>query len=267
MTTPKCEFCNKTFSRNSNYNKHLQICKAKKEQEYIKSNNQVEILKTENTNLKTQIIILTEELNVLKDIIEKQNNQSKNQINSNNIINKPQIIINNNNNAPLSLKDIIANLEPINFEEIKNSFENDYCNKYIDNGIEGLATFICEIPCQNKIITTDYARKLVSYKTSPQQIVVDPNASMLLNTAIKQNADTIIDKAEDRHHYWREQVREAREEDIEPFEIDVKNKKKTSKLIKVASKAKQNVPMKSLEASTVVILKGMENKNNLNALE
>jgi hypothetical protein len=252
MSTPKCEFCNKTFSRNSNYNKHLQICKVKKEQDYLKSNNQVEILKTENINLKTEIKILTEELKVLKDVIEKQNKQTKNQINSNNIINKPQIIINNNNNAPLSIKDIIANLEPINFEDIKNSFENHYCKKYIDKGIEGLASFICEVPCQNKIITTDYARKLVSYKTSPQQVIVDPNASMLLNTAIKQNADTIIDKAEDRHQYWKTQIKEAREDEIEPCEIDVKNKKKTAKLIKVASKAKRNIHLKSLTKNKIL---------------
>lgn len=267
MNTSSCEFCNKTFTRKNYHQKHLLICKEKKNIQLLQSNDKNQLLIKENETLKKENETLKKELELLKSIIEKQNKQCKNQVNNNNIINKPQIIINNNNNAPLSMKDILANLEPINFDEIKNSFENDFSNKYIDKGIEGLASFICEVPCQNKIITTDYARKLVSYKTSPQQIVVDPNASILLNTAIKQNADTIIDKAEDRHQYWKEQVREARDEDIEPFEIDVKNKKHTAKLIKVASKAKQNVPLKSLEATSVVILKGMENKNNLNALE
>lgn len=107
----------------------------------------------------------------------------------------------------------------------------------------------------------------MSYKTSPKQIVTDPNGTILLNTAIKQNAQTIIDKAEDRHKFWSEQVKEARLDEIEPYERDVKNKKHAAKLIKVASNAKRNIPVNSKEACNIIILKEMENKNNVNAIE
>ena len=65
---------------------------------------------------------------------------------------------------------------------------------------------------------------MILFKTSEEQLVADPKASILLNTAIKQNADTIIDKAEDRYQYYISQIREAREDDIEPDNIDVEKK-------------------------------------------
>lgn len=67
--------------------------------------------------------------------------------------------------------------------------------------------------------------------------------------------------------FWSEQVKEAINDDIEPYESDVKNKKHAAKLIKVAANAKQNIPVNSKQACNVIILKGMENKNNVNAIE
>jgi len=251
MNNKICEFCNKQFATKQNCNIHKLKCKSKQEYERL---NKIRELEEENKKLK-------QEVELFKNIIENQNKKSSKQINSNN---NTQINIFNNTQ---SLKDIIANLEPINFEEMRDSFENDFSNKYIDNGIEGLARFICDIPCQNKIVTTDFSRKLVSYKTSDQQVVVDPNGFLLLNTAIKQNVDTIIDKTEGRYRYWKNQVKDSREEGIDPEDSDVGNRNNTKKLMNIATKVKQNVPVKSLEASNVIIMKGMENKNSLNALE
>lgn len=245
---------------------HLTICKIKKENEHIKNTNELESLKlkqerliTENTNLKNENINLKSEIEHLKNIIENKHESIK-QINNNtntNLINNSNIII---NNGSTNLKDLIANLEPIDFAEMKNSFENDLSNKYIDKGIEGIARFICDIPCQNKIFTTDYSRKVIAYKTQ-EQIIVDPKGSILFNTALKQNADTIIDKTEDRYNYWKLQVKEAYDDEIDAHDIDIENKKHTKKLLNIATKAKQNVSVSPIEATNIFVMEGIANKN------
>jgi len=148
---------------------------------------------------------------------------------------------------------------------MKSSFDNDLTNKYIDKGIEGIAKFICEVPCQNKIVTTDYSRKVITYKTQ-EHIIVDPKGSILLNTALKQNVDTIIDKTEDRYNYWKSQVKDAKDDEIEPNETDVENKKSTKKLLYITSKVKKNVSVSPLEATNIFVMKGIENKT-CNAIE
>lgn len=260
-----CEFCKKQFTTKRNCLNHLNICKIKKEDEYSKNLNDIQILKlkyqsltSEYTCLKNENISLKTEVENLKNIIEKQH--PKNTFNQ---INNPNIIINTATSP--SLKDLIANLEPIDFNEMKSSFENDLTNKYIDKGIEGIARFICDIPCQNKIVTTDYSRKVITYKTQ-EHIIVDPKGSILLNTALKQNADTIIDKTEDRYNYWKSQVKDAKDEEIEPNETDVENKKSTKKLLHITSKVKKNVSVSPIEATNIFVMKGIENKTS-NAIE
>jgi len=112
----------------------------------------------------------------------------------------------------------------------------------------------------NLFITSDYARKIVSYKTTDEKTVIDPKGHILLNTAIKQNADTIIDKAEDRYQYWKTQIDDAREEDIEPDKSDIEKKNKTKKLKTIAQKAKEDITFDCLDATNVIISKGMKNK-------
>ena len=266
-----CLFCQKSFKTKRNHQNHLSICKIKKEQEHLKNSNELYSLKLkyqsillENNTLKNDITILNKELERLQNIIAnktKSDEKNSNQINNNN---NTQINI-FNTTPPQSLKDLINNLEPIDFNEIKSSFEKDLSNKYIDKGIEGIARFICDVPCQNKILTTDYSRKVITYKTQ-EQIIVDPKGSLLINTALKQNADTIIDKTEDRYNYWKDQVRGAREDDITPHETDVENKKHTKKLLTIASRAKHNLAISPFEAINIFVMKGIENKN-YNAIE
>ena len=262
----KCIYCNKSYSTKTNLSKHNKICKLNPD---YKS---TETLKYELYHLNNLLIdkdkLLEqkdEEIRIQKNIIDryvKNDDKISNQINTTNNTLNNNITI----NTTQSLKDIISSLEPINFEEMKKQFENKLSNKYIDKGIEGIAHFISEIPCQNKFITTDYSRKIVTYKTD-NQIVVDPKANILLNTAIKQNADTIIDRAEDRYQYWNQQIKDARDDDVEPDKTDIKNRNRTKNLKTIASKAKNDVPIDIEDAANVIILKGMENKNYVNAIE
>jgi hypothetical protein len=265
-----CLFCKKTFSSKGNYQRHLTICKVKKlvdEQNITITNQEIkeilvrdeqiskltsELLEKDKKihHLNAELLSKDEQINLLKSIIE---NQKHTVINNNN--NYKHTNTNTNNTI-----NYISNLEPINFEEMKEQFENNLSNKYIDKGVEGIAMFICDIPCENKFITSDYSRKLLTYKNPQQQIIIDPKGNMLLNTAIKQNADTIIGKAENRYQYWKTQIDDAREEDIEPDKSDIEKKNKTKKLKTIAQKAKDNITFDSTDATNIIIAKGMENK-------
>ena len=241
-----CPFCKKEYSTKTNCKKHQKICKQKDDETLL--------LKEEIKKLQESLIAKDEQINLLKTIIENQ---------------KPTVI-NNNTNYKNTNNTInyISNLEPINFEEMKEQFENNLSNKYIDKGVEGIAMFICDIPCENKFITSDYSRKLVSYKNPQEQTIIDPKGNMLLNTAaIKQNADTIIDKAENRYQYWKTQIDEARDEDIEPDRSDIEKKIKTKKLKTIAQKAKENITFDCTDATNVIITKGMENKVLVNTID
>lgn len=251
MKEKVCDFCSKQFATKQSCNIHKVKCKMK-EQFYKTGENENKIKKLEDENKK-----LKEELDLLKSIIENQHKSNKisKQVNNNNSNN---ITIFNTNQ---SIKDLISNLEPINFEQMKEQFENNFSNKYVDKGLEGLVNFMCDISCQNKFVTTDYARKVISYKTQDQQVITDPKANILLNTALKQNADTIIDKAEDRYQYWKSQINDAREEDIEPDSSDLENKLHTKKLKNIAQKAKDNISVDSSDATNLIVLKGMKNKS------
>ena len=243
----KCIYCSKSFSTKQNTILHMNKCNCKDlYEENKKLKQEIERLETKIQELELNAVNKTK--NTTKQINNTQNNN---------------III----NTSQSLKDIISNLQPINFEEMKTVFENNFSNKYIDKGIEGLAQFICEVPCQNKFVTTDYSRKVITYKTSDQQIISDPKANILLNTAIKQNADTIIDKAEHRYKYWKSQVDESREEDVEPDETDLENKLHTKKLKTIAQRVKENIPVDSTDATNLIVLKGIVNKNVVNSIE
>lgn len=263
MNDKTCIFCNKELSNKQNTVKHQKICKKNpvlikdknNEIDYVKLLTIIEEQKKEINDLKVKLETKTQELNSVKKS-KSTTKQINNTQNNNIIINTSQ-----------SLKDIISNLQPINFEEMKTVFENNLSNKYIDKGIEGLAQFICEHPCQNKFVTTDYSRKVITYKTSDQQIISDPKANILLNTAIKQNADTIIDKAEHRYKYWKSQVDESREEDVEPDETDLENKLHTKKLKTIAKRVKENIPVDSNDATNLIVLKGIVNKSGSNSIE
>ena len=163
------------------------------------------------------------------------------------------------------MKDLVNNLEPINFDEIKTSFENDFTHKYIDKGMEGFASFLCDVPCKNKIITTDFSRKIVSYKTSPQQVVLDPYASILLNTTLKQNAQTIFEKTEERRLYWDEIIKKT--EDDDDCQDERHKRSQASRIFKNAAHAQNNLPLKAKEAMDFILMKGVENRNNINAIE
>jgi cell division septum initiation protein DivIVA len=259
-----CKFCNKQFSSKGNTKKHESICKKnpsvlpnkKKYQtpDYEKLVNIIEEQKKEIEEQKKEIESLKNRLD--KRFTKNTHNISNNKTQNFTIINTGQ-----------SLKDIISSLEPLKFEEMKEYFENDLSEKYIDKGIEGLAQFICDVPCKDKFVTTDFGRQTILFKISEDKAISDPKATMLLNNTIKQNADTIIEKAEDRYKYYTSQIQEAREEDIEPDLSDVEKKNHTRKLKTIVQNVKDNISIEFPEATKVIVLKGMSNESVKKAIK
>jgi len=257
MSKLNCKFCNKVLTSKRNHDNHLLICKFKKDFE-------IESCKDEIKKLKDALLEKDEQIKNLKNIIESKNQPISTTIINNNY--KPTTSTNTiNNNVNLNGK--LSDLDPVDFEEMKEMFNKYFCEKYVDQGVEGLAHFICDVPCKDKIVTTDFARKLVKYKKPDNKVVDDPKASILLNTAIKQNADTIIDKAEDRYQYFQSQIKEARQDDIEPDKSDIEKRNQTKRLKTIATKAKGDMPVKLEAATNIIVMKGMENKNKISAIE
>lgn len=253
-----CTYCNKHLSTKQNCNRHMKICKSK--ENYFEEENKKlkELLKEKDE----QIHEKDEQIKFLKSLLETKNAPTT--IINNNY--KPTTSTNTiNNNVNLNGK--LSDLDPVDFEEMKEMFNKYFCEKYVDQGVEGLAHFICDVPCKDKIVTTDFARKLVKYKKPDNKVVDDPKASILLNTAIKQNADTIIDKAEDRYQYFQSQIKEARQDDIEPDKSDIEKRNQTKRLKTIATKAKGDMPVKLEAATNIIVMKGMENKNKISAIE
>ena len=252
-----CTYCNKHLSTKQNCNRHMKICKSK--ENYFEEENKKlkELLKEKDE----EIYKKDEKIMFLKSLLETKNSPAT--IINNNY--KPTTSNNTINNINLNGK--LVDLDPIDFNEMKEMFNNFFSEKYVDKGLEGLAHFLCDIPCKDKIVTTDFSRKLVKFKKLDNQFVDDPKANILLSTAIKQNADTIIDKAEGRYQYFQSQIKEAREDDIEPDKSDIEKRNQTKKLKKIATKAKDDIPVKLEEATNIIVMKGMENKNKICAIE
>lgn len=206
-----CCFCQKIYSTKSNVNKHKKMCKKNPEnnleQKKIIEQQSEELLKKD------------EEIEFLKTLLLSfTNNSQKGETNINNT--KNQIIVNNNN---FSLSDIVSTLEPIDFSEIANSI-NSFTIKYMDEGNEGFAKFLCNHPCKEKFITTDHNRSVISYKTSENVVIKDPQAQMLLNRSLKENAEELLARLDQRKEYLNEKLDSSLSE-LDDIEIDKEQKK------------------------------------------
>ena len=206
-----CNYCKKTFSTRSNCTKHQKICKIKNKlqlEEEIKKHSekinntlseikQINELKSMIADKDKQIEHRDEQIEFLKSIIETY---AKTPTTINNY--KP---INNTINNSFTPKEIVSQLEPVDFDDIKN-FMHLFTKDYIDQGVKGFAQFLCDHPCREKIITTNHSRKTVAYRTKNMDFVRDPEATYLINRVLKENSDVIINKSEERKQHYNERL-------------------------------------------------------------
>jgi hypothetical protein len=163
--------------------------------------NKVKELQCEITLLKSTIHEL-EMKNREYEIEHKYINESKEEYKE--LLGKVNTTINNSysNTSNITLKQIVSKLEPISYDDIKNSM-SQLTNEYIDEGIKGFAKFLCDHGCNNKIITTDSSRSTIAYRTAYDDFIRDPECLNLINNTLQKNSDEIIKKTNERKDYYR----------------------------------------------------------------
>jgi hypothetical protein len=192
-----CEYCNKKSSSVYNLQRHQKTCKEMK-------NNEIDRL----NNLVIELNNKIQEDQYLKNSLEKEVHYLKNLYSELLCRFEHSKTINNNYSSTISstnnftLKQIVSKLEPISFDDIKNSM-SQLTNEYIDEGIKGFAKFLCDHGCNNKIITTDSSRSTIAYRTAYDDFIRDPECINLINNTLQKNSDEIIKKTDERKDYYR----------------------------------------------------------------
>ena len=225
----------------------------------------------ENKKLKEELTKLKKEL-VKKDKLFKSkesfqtynsNNTTTNN-NSNNTTNNNLII-----NTTQSIKEIFESLGIIDFNTVSEDIDKAKPKDLCDKGLESFAQFICDGPCKNKFITTDNGRKIIAWKNNQGIIINDPKAQLLQSTIIKQNAETIIDKTNERKQYYKSSIDQSNRFEQEPLKEDKDGVKRTNNFIKTIENIKKGAVVDDPNAIKVFLAKGIENKQLItnNALE
>lgn len=211
-----CDFCNKNLNSQYSLKRHQDYCKIKsgccitckeklsdkcvkcsldelekKYEEIFKENEQ---LKKICSKQKDEIIKYEVEVKCREELFEKYGKNGNTTIN-----------YNSHNSSNVTLKQIVSKLEPICYDEIKNSMPL-FTNEYIDDGIKGFARFLCEYSCNNRIITSDNSRNTIAYRTKFDDFIRDPECLMLIYNTLKNNSEAIIQKADERRTYYKDQI-------------------------------------------------------------
>lgn len=254
MSCPKtnciCKFCNKSFTRKENFNRHEKTCKSKMlfkieekdglikkmENELIEKNEEIEKKNKEIEKKNEEIIDKNDQIEFLKSLLvsNKTNN----------------ITINNNN---INIKQIVSKLEPIDFKDMS-KYMDKFTSRYIDESLIGIAKFICEHPYKGKFITTDYSRNTIAYRTKDINFIRDPDAFYLLKKTLEENKEDIVDKAKVRLCSINKKIKEDEGDQY----VDIK--KGISYSIDVA----ENILAMSIDkdVSDVIKFHGIENSSN-----
>ena len=261
-----CPHCKKSFSTKGNCTKHLKICKAKTiieenkqlQQTIENKDKTIENLQTNHKIMELEQIIdnKDEQIEFLKSIIETFAKTPTVEYNNYNNNYKPINTINNN----FSPKEIVSQLDPVDFDDIKN-FMHLFTKDYIDQGIKGFANFLCEHPCKEKFITTNSSRKNIAYRTKNQEFVRDPEATYLINRVLKENSDIIIDKTKERTEYYKEELQ------IDPDSIYADGERKKintfTQLKNVTTQVQNGTSINEKEISNIISNYGSENMKKI----
>jgi len=133
-TNKLCKYCLKTFSRKDNLNKHLKICKEKKNSNILALKQDEEII-----NIKKELEELKQSNNITNSTNTNSNNTNTNTNNTNNNSNNTNNINNNNNNNTQNI--LISNYGEENLKYLR---PKDY-KGYLSNIAEGIPKLIRNI--------------------------------------------------------------------------------------------------------------------------
>lgn len=235
-----CQYCNKDFQTVYTLNYHMKNCNSKitnlcdtcnsikrndctvcKDKYINELLHKITVLETEKTALETSRNDLREQYNILLEKISKPNN----------------IVYNSTTNNKITLKQVVSKLEPISYD-LSGSLVH-FTEKFIDEGIKGFAKFMVEYVCNDKIVTSDFSRNTIAYRTNFENFIRDPECISLINNTLKKNSIEIISKVEERKKHYRD-LMDANVDNFEDCFIKATNIHELKKLT-LASNTDMNI--------------------------
>jgi hypothetical protein len=264
-----CEICLKEFSNKFNLKKHkekVKKCKFSENknlsllQKYVILENNYDLITEQYKNLKQEHELLKQKYDNLD--LEYKDNLKKNYENKANITYNTYNNSNNSNtnNNNLSVKQIVSKLEPITDNTFKDSLQ--YLNNdVLESGLKGFAQFLCNYPYNQKFITTDVSRKIISYRTNINDFIKDPECLQLLNNTLKENSEQILKIARERRDELGRFIEDS--EDTEEIQEMAYRRDNIHELILLTKNAvKNNVNTNIRSISDILVNHGVENYNN-----
>ena len=235
----ECEFCKKKFSRKCVLTNHANICKAKKNKEEIikekKINNKIKILsekvkvleetlkekEKEKDNLRLLVENLnykTQEENYKEQIKDLQNKFDKI---ANKAIDRPTITNNTINNNKF-----LVNVFPSQ-TEIESKIESKFNDKYLHDGIKGVAQFVFDHIVKLEdgsiaYICFDISRQIFKYKDENGVEIKDPKAFKLkkmIKPGLLKQSQTLLDYFRDECEYMEKRKAQGLEIDNKEYKI------------------------------------------------
>jgi hypothetical protein len=180
-----CNFCNKKYSTHSNLNIHLQSCKEKEKKDQLTLNNNIEYLQKEIQELQeTNILLQSEYQQKLliqenkikiyeKQLVEKNKKIEKLENHLMRLSERPTNTTNNNTtNNNQRYQQLVQNLVPLKDEHYVQIRDN-LTEEHVKKGVQGYVD-LTYIVMKDKIICTDFSRRMITYKDENGNIIVDP---------------------------------------------------------------------------------------------
>jgi hypothetical protein len=224
-TEKTCEFCEKTFFKRSNVNKHYMICKEKKK--YDENNKTHNIQIEELTDKVEDLLVKLSEQNNNK-ILNTTNNNTNNDTTNNKILNTTNNkILNTTNNKTLNTtnnknsnnnnNNIIQNISINNYgEENLKCLTEEYLSKLIKGAFTAIPKLIEKIHFNPEYPENQNIK--ITNKKEPY-IKVRKNNKWELQDK-KETLDTIVD---DKYDILDDHI-DSKEENLTEFEKDIMEK-------------------------------------------
>jgi hypothetical protein len=201
QTKKTCTFCNKNFNNKNNVERHIfSSCTVKKEMISNKNNiikEKEKLIEDKNKiKLEEETNKLRDELNSLKKIVanfmEKNNDDKRDNITFNQVI--------NNNNTHNTNNNLIININPLGKEDLSHITEADY-KKYLSGFFPGFVKFIEKVhfdenaPENHNICISNLKSKYVYVNENNKWIVKDKKD--ILDNFITKKYNLLTDKFEE----------------------------------------------------------------------
>lgn len=176
-----CEVCDKTFSLQDSFKKHIFTCHShsgiiKLKNLNTKYLNDINILENSLSQCKNENIILSSQLKDREDHIKELENKLENialkAVSRPTTTNKTQINTYIQNMKPVTTEHLIENAQHLTIEHIK-------------KGVEGYAEYALEYPLKDRMICSDYARRKVKFKDKNGNVITDPEMTTLAKKFFK----------------------------------------------------------------------------------